>query len=105
MSGSGIKPKKIVITPEEVALSTTRKPLNQPRNVKNANSQPQQVMEVNPQILEDGVTFIQVNDLGEVSAIDGSLLGQDIAIQITGDDPETGANAENAIDETNGILS
>ena len=59
-------------------------------------SQQPQVLELDYQNIEgSGVTFIQVNDSGEVSTIDGSLLGQDsIAIQITGDDPATENNEE-----------
>ena len=61
-------------------------------------SQQPQVLELDYQNIEgSGVTFIQVNDSGEVSTIDGSLLGQDsIAIQITGDDPAT--NNEEVLD-------
>ena len=63
-----------------------------------AASQQPQVLELDYQNIEgSGVTFIQVNDSGEVSTIDGSLLGQDsIAIQITGDDPST--NNEEVLD-------
>ena len=65
--------------------------------VVSASQQPQ-VLELDYQNIEgSGVTFIQVNDSGEVSTIDGSLLGQDsIAIQITGDDPAT--NNEEVLD-------
>ena len=70
---------------------------NTTTTVVSASQQPQ-VLELDYQNIEgSGVTFIQVNDSGEVSTIDGSLLGQDsIAIQITGDDPAT--NNEEVLD-------
>ena len=96
------QPKKIVVTAEEVALTPTRKttPRNvtkipaatvvNPENIQTVSAHTQ-VMELDPQSLEEGVTFIQVNELGEVAAIDSSLLSQDIAIQITGDDSSANA--------------
>ena len=94
MSTEAPKAKKIVITPEEVAMTPTRKiaprvPKTSTASVASTSaSQQPQVLELDYQSLEaggSGVTFIQVNDSGEVSTIDGSLLDQDsIAIQITG---------------------
>lgn len=70
------KPKKIVITPEEVANSPSRKSAPIPSR----KAQTSQVLELNPETIENasGVTFIQVNELGEVSTIDESLLEQGI---------------------------
>ena len=105
MSTDTPKPKKIVITPEEVAMTPTRKITSRvPKTsttttvVSASVSQQPQVLELDYQNIEgSGVTFIQVNDSGEVSTIDGSMLGQDsIAIQITGDDPST--NNEEVLD-------
>ena len=77
---SSEKPKKIVITPEEVANAPSRKPSGRKTNQT-------QVIELDPNATvtdaeNSGVTFIQVNELGEVSSIDGSILDQNIAIQI-----------------------
>ena len=103
MSADQPKAKKIVITPEEVAMAPTRKiaaraPTKTISTVASSSQQQPQVLQLDYQSINQatinqiegsGVTFIQVDDSGEVSTIDGSLLGQDIAIQITGDDPPT----------------
>ena len=107
MSETTAKAKKIVVTPEEVAMTPTRKIAargTKSTGVASAAPPQPQVLELDYQSIEgSGVTFIQVNDSGEVSTIDGSILGQDIAIQgqdiaiqITGDDPA--ATNEEALD-------
>ena len=85
---SSEKPKKIVITPEEVANTPSRKPSGRKTNQT-------QVIELDPNATvtdaeNSGVTFIQVNELGEVSSIDGSILDQNIAIQIDDNAANTG---------------
>ena len=76
---SSSKLKKIVVTPEEVANTPSRRVASRPKTPA------QQVLEVTE--AGDGggggVTLIQVNELGEVAAVDGSILGPEIAIQIT----------------------
>ena len=75
---SSQKPKKIVITPEEVASTPTRKGIGR----KTAPSQVQ-VIELAPNAVTDSVAFVQVNENGVLSSIDGlNLDQQDIAIQI-----------------------
>ena len=69
------KLKKIVVTPEEVANTPSRRGAVRSKT-------PAQVLEV-AEAGDDGVTLIQVNELGEVAAVDGSILGPEIAIQIT----------------------
>ena len=86
---SSQKPKKIVITPEEVANTPSRKPSGRKTTTQT------QVIELDPNaaVTDDenaGVTFIQVNELGEVSSIDGSILDQNIAIQIDDNAANTG---------------
>ena len=105
MSTDQPKAKKIIITPEEVAMTPTRKiaarTSTKTISAVQSSQQQYQVLEIDNQSIDQieggGVTFIQVNDSGEVSTIDGSLLGQDIAIQITGDDPST-TNNEQVLD-------
>ena len=80
---SSSKLKKIVITPEEVANTPIR------RGAIRSKTPQAQVLEV-AEAGEGGVTLIQVNELGEVAAVDGSILGPEIAIQIT--DEVTPAN-------------
>ena len=80
---SSSKLKKIVITPEEVANTPSR------RGAIRSKTPQAQVLEV-AEAGEGGVTLIQVNELGEVAAVDGSILGPEIAIQIT--DEVTPAN-------------
>ena len=79
---SSSKLKKIVITPEEVANTPSR------RGAIRSKTPQAQVLEVAE--AGEGVTLIQVNELGEVAAVDGSILGPEIAIQIT--DEVTPAN-------------
>ena len=82
------KPKKFVVTPEEVANTPTRQ--------KSARSQPQQqVLELEPLSNETTgvITYIPVNDVGEVSIIDG----QEFAIQITGDSEEPSDQGHSAV--------
>ena len=69
------KLKKIVVTPEEVANTPSRRGAIRSKT-------PAQVLEVT-EAGDEGVTLIQVNELGEVAAVDGSILGPEIAIQIT----------------------
>lgn len=99
------KAKKIIITPEEVASSSPRKS----RSAKTVQASAGQVLELNSDSIDTssgGVTFIQVNELGEVSTIEGaSLLGQEnIQIQITGEDEasveEATATTASAVLET-----
>ena len=72
---SSSKLKKIVVTPEEVANTPSRRGASRSKT-------PAQVLEVT-EAGDGGVTLIQVNELGEVAAVDGSILGPEIAIQIT----------------------
>ena len=93
---SDSKPKKIVITPEEVANTPTRKSAVRSKPVQ----APQEVLELDPNAVTENssgaVTFIQVNEIGEVSSIDGSILDQNISIQID----ENAANAGGVLEGT-----
>ena len=77
---SSSKLKKIVVTPEEVANTPSRRVASRP---KTPAQQVLEVTEAGDGAGGGGVTLIQVNELGEVAAVDGSILGPEIAIQIT----------------------
>ena len=86
------KVKKIVVTPEEVANSPSRKTTPKPKT--QSTTQQTQISE------DSAIQVIQVNDLSEVlgqevSTVDaGKILGQQIAIQITDDvTPNVGETA------------
>ncbi len=89
------KQKKIVVTPQEVANLPTRKSKQASKTILEVEAvQPQPTVALEA-ASQDQVTFIQVNELDEVSAIEaGSLLGNqdEITIQITN---EQGKNLEN----------
>jgi hypothetical protein len=94
------RPKKIIVTSEEVANTPTRKATRGKSTPAQADQD--QVLELpTGGANESGVTLIQVNELGEVATIDGSILGQDITIQI-GDDPPTSATILEAAEDDDG---